>query len=308
MQQKRGFYEVVGEEFRLRYRPKTVKTYMSHIHSFVNHHFPRHPRKLQEEDIRRYLVWLLDGKKQSSGTVNQVYSALKALYSEVYKRPFVIEDLARPKKARLLPDVVNDNESMEIFRAISNLKHRVMVMMVYATGVRVAELVRIRVEDLDIHRGLLHVRRGKRSKDRYTLLPKSLLPILDVYCRKYDIGTSGWLFPGEMPLTHLSERSIQAVIRRVVRSLEIPKKISMHTFRHTFATRLLEQGVDIRYIQELLGHESVRTTEIYTHVSSRELRKIKSPFETLRERMEIGREDEPKQLEGGGSLYTIDNE
>lgn len=297
-QKSKKLFDVVREELRLRnYSHKTAKAYLSCLRKFVEFFRPQHPRELTDEDIRRYLLHLLEHKRQTAGTVNQVYNALRFLYVELYHRPLVMERLPRPQKERKLPDVLNENEALRIFRTISNLKHRTMIMMAYATGVRVAELVRIRIEDLDAERGLIHVRKGKRAKDRYTLLPESLLPILHRYWSKYDLGTSGWLFPGRRPGSHLSERSIQAVIRRVVDAAAISKGVSMHTFRHTFATELLEQGTDIRYIQELLGHESSRTTEIYTHVSAKGLSKIRSPLDHIRDQAELERGDvPPKQL------------
>jgi len=298
VRRSKKFFEVVREELRLRnYSQKTAKAYLSCLRQFVRYFQPRHPRALNDEEIRRYLLYLLEAKKQTAGTVNQVLSAIRFLYIELYKRPFTVRDLPRPRRDRKLPDVLNSEEVLRIFGTISNLKHRTMIMLAYATGVRVAELVRIRIEDIDVQRGLIHVRRGKRSKDRYTILPSSLLPVLHRYWTVYELGNAGWLFPGKEPGSHLSERSIQAVIKRVVNAAAVSKKVSMHTFRHTFATELLEQGTDIRYIQELLGHESSRTTEIYTHVSSKKLSKIKSPFDRLRDDIGLEAEKTPLMLE-----------
>ncbi len=291
-QKSKKLYEVVQEELRLRnYSQKTIKAYVSCLRQFVRYFQPRHPRALNDEDVRRYLLYLLEEKKQTAGTVNQVLSAIRFLYVELYRRPLAMRDLPRPRKDRKLPDVLNSEEVLRIFGRISNLKHRTMVMLAYGTGVRVAELVRLRIEDIDVRRRLIHVRKGKRSKDRYTILPDALLPILHKYWTNFELGNTGWLFPGKEPGSHLSERSIQAVIRRVVDAAAVSKKVSMHTFRHTFATELLEQGTDIRYIQELLGHESSRTTEIYTHVSSKKLSKIKSPFDHLRDSLELEGEE-----------------
>lgn len=303
---------VLTRDLRLRnYSPKTIKAYRSCIRSFIRYFAPRHPRNLKSEDIRDYLIHLLQNEKRAAGTVNQVYNAIRFLYVELYGRSVVIEKLPRPQKERKLPDVLNEDEVLRIFRTTSNLKHRTMMMMAYATGVRVAELVRIRIEDLDVKRGLIHIRSGKRSKDRYTILPESLMPVLHKYWNRYELGTSGWLFPGREPGSHLSERSIQAVARQVIDAAAVLKPASMHTFRHTFATHLLEQGTDIRYIQELLGHESTRTTEIYTHVSAKNLSKIKSPFDSMRDKgeLEAGKAP-PRQLEGGeeSSDIVIDNE
>jgi len=282
MKQKRGLFEVLTEELRLRnYSPKTIKAYKSCIRAFVQYFSPRHPRELQAEDIRRYLVHLLTEKRRPAGTVNQVYNALKFLYQGLYEREFMFSRLPRPLKERKLPDVLNYSEVLRILRSVVNLKHRVMLMLAYASRLRVSELVQLRTEDLDIERGLIHIRGAKGKKDRYTILPKPMLSLLHEYAAEYRVETSGWLFPGWSPSRHLAVRSIQAVFEQAVKNAGINKPVSMHTLRHSFATHLLESGTDLRYIQELLGHQSSRTTEIYTHVSARELGKIKSPIEHL---------------------------
>jgi site-specific recombinase XerD len=290
MKKKRGLFEVFNEELRLRnYSPKTIKAYASNLRAFVRHFSPRHPRELTGEDIRRYLLYLIAEKKHSSGTVNQVYNSLKFLYEGLYDREFMFERLPRPFGEQKLPDVLSYEEVLRILRQVVNLKHRIMLMLAYAAGLRVGELVQLKVEDLDPERGLIHVRGGKGRKDRYTILPKIILPLLHEYVMEYRIGPSGWLFPsGWKASRHLAIRSIQAVFEEAVKSAGIQKRATMHTLRHSFATHLLESGTDLRYIQELLGHQSSRTTEIYTHVSTKDLGKIKSPLENLMERGNSG--------------------
>jgi len=289
MKSKRGLFEVLTEELRLRnYSAKTIKAYKSNVRMFVRYFHPRHPRELREEDIRRYLIHLITEKELSAGTVNQVYNSLKFLYEGLYEREFMFSGLPRPLKERKLPDVLSYSEVLKILRSVINLKHRVMLMVAYASGLRVGELVQLRVEDLDPERGLIHIRGAKGKKDRYTILPKQLLPILHEYVMEYRIGASGWLFPGWSPSKHLSVRSIQAIFEEAIKNSGIEKPATMHTLRHSFATHLLENGTDLRYIQELLGHQSSRTTEIYTHVSKKDLGRIKSPLEHLIEREKAG--------------------
>jgi site-specific recombinase XerD len=284
-------FEVLTTELRLRnYSPKTIKAYKSCIRSFVLHFKPRHPRELENGDIRSYLVYLLNNKRQSAGSVNQVYNALKLLYSDLYKRPFVIQDLPRPRKERKLPDILNESEVVSIFDSVTNLKHKTMLMLAYASGLRVSEVVRLSIEDLDAGRKLIHIRDAKGKKDRYTILPESILPLLHEYWKTFHLGQSGWLFPGAAPGQHLAERSIQAVLQKALEKTGIRKPVSMHTLRHSFATHLLEQGTDLRYIQKLLGHESSKTTEIYTHVSTRDLGKIRSPFDFISAKGMLGSE------------------
>ena len=279
---KAGFYETVRRELRLRnYSHKTIKAYLSCLRSFVRYFQPRHPRDLSNEDIRSYLLHLLTDEKQAAGTVNQVFNALRLLYVDLYDMPFVIGKLPRPQKERKLPDVLSENEVMRIIRAVANIKHRMMLMLAYACGLRVSEVVNLKIEDIDGQRQLIHIRGAKGKKDRYTIFPTSIREALHGYWKMNNLGASGWLFPGWRPEWHLSVRSIQAVFGRAVRAAGIQKPVSMHSLRHSFATHLLEHGTDLRYIQELLGHQSSKTTEIYTHVSTKQIGKIKSPLDYI---------------------------
>lgn len=281
-EQRRGFYGTVRKELLLRnYSHKTIKAYLSCLRSFVRYFYPRHPRNLTGEDLRNYFLHLIAGEKFSAGTVNQIFNAVRLLYVDLYKLPFVIGSLPRPQKEKKLPDVLNEAEVRRLFASVGNLKHRTMLMLAYASGLRVSELVRLRVEDIDGDRGLIHLRDAKGKRDRYTIFPESLRAQLTGYWMKYNLRRSGWLFPGQTPDQHLSIRSVQAVMDRAVRDAGIEKPVSMHTLRHSFATHLLEHGTDLRYIQELLGHRSVKTTEIYTHISNRVIGKIRSPLDFL---------------------------
>lgn len=290
------FFETVRREMRLRnYSHKTVKAYLSCLRAFVRYFRPRHPRQLSNGDIRNYLLHLLEIECRSSGTVNQVFNALRFLYVDLYHRPFVIDSLPRPRKERKLPDVLSELEVSRILRSVGNLKHLTMLVLTYASGLRVSEVVSLRIEDIDSERRLIHIRDAKGKKDRYTLLPDSMLGLLHRYWSQYQLAASGWLFPGAEPGHHLSVRSIQNVISRAVDSAEITKPVSMHTLRHSFATHLLEHGTDIRYIQVLLGHQSLKTTEIYTHVSKKEISRIKSPLDFL-EKEVLLQDQTPKVL------------
>ncbi|MGA2623588.1 MAG: site-specific tyrosine recombinase/integron integrase [Bacteroidota bacterium] len=277
-----GFFETVRKEMRLRnYSHKTIKAYVSNLRSLVTYFHPRHPRLLSNKDIKEYLIHLLIDEKQASSSVNQVFNALRFLYVELYEMPFVIGKLPRPQKEKRLPDVLNEGEVKRLFLCVDNLKHRTMLMLAYASGLRVSELVRLRVEDIDGERGLIHVRDAKGKLDRFTIFPESLRGQLFSYWKKYKLGRSGWLFPSDMRERHLSQRSIQSVVEGAIGIAGIKKRVSMHTLRHSFATHLLDRGVDIRYIQALLGHRSVKTTEIYTHISPKSLGRIRSPLDFL---------------------------
>ena len=281
------FYETVRRELRLRnYSHKTIKSYLSCLRSFVSHIHPRHPREMTEQEIKSYLLHLIEERKFAAGTVNQVFNALRLLYVDLYKKPFVIGSLPRPQKEKKLPDVLNESEIRKLFAGVENLKHKTILMLAYASGLRVSEVVRLQIQDFDGERGLIHIRQAKGKQDRFTVLPESLRGQLYAYWKQYGLGKSGWLFPSEMRNQHISERSIQSVIQRAVKKVGIQKHVSMHTLRHSFATHLLEHGTDLRYIQELLGHQSIKTTEIYTHVSARKIGKIRSPLDFLENKNE----------------------
>jgi site-specific recombinase XerD len=200
--------------------------------------------------------------------------------------------LSRPKREARLPIVLSHEELHRLLGALGNLKHLLIVMISYSAGLRVSEVVRLRTEDVDRDRRMIHVRGGKGGKDRYTVLADTTLPFLDAY---HSAGnTAGWLFPGGRSEAHLTARSVQKVVERAARKAGIGKRVTPHVLRHSFATHLLENGTDIRFIQELLGHASLRTTEIYTHVSSRDLQRIRSPLD-LPGRIVVGTVTSPGQ-------------
>lgn len=184
----------------------------------------------------------------------------------------------RPKERRL-PTVLSAEEVRRLLAAVDNPKHLALLMLLYSAGLRAGEVVRLRVEDIDDDRGLVHVARGKGRKDRYTLLSTVARAAIADYRLRFRPGP--WLFPGNRPGHHLSTRSLQKIVARARARAGITKRLTAHTLRHSFATHLLEAGIDLRYIQELLGHASSRTTEIYTHVSNRELSRIRSPLDAL---------------------------
>ncbi|MGB9774923.1 MAG: site-specific tyrosine recombinase/integron integrase [Bacteroidota bacterium] len=279
-QSKPRLFKVLQDELQLRnYSYKTIKAYSTCLRSFVRHFAPRHPRELTERDIRGYLLYLITEKNLAPATVNQVFNALRFLYAELYKMPFRIGGIPRPKKARRLPIVLSQQEVLKILGALDNLKHRTILILIYSAGLRVGEAVRIRVEDIDGARKLIRIKSAKGKKDRYTILSDVALKQLREYYKEYK--PRGFLFAGAEGREHISERSVQTVFERAVKSVGIRKEVSVHSLRHSFATHLLESGVDLRYIQELLGHNSSKTTEVYTHVSTTVLGRIVSPLDQV---------------------------
>ena len=275
-----GDLETFRRELRIRnYSPKTIKAYSSCLRAFFGFFPCRAPRSLSEQDIRRYLLHQLEVEELSSSTVNQIFNALRFLYIELYKQPFRIGSIPRPKNEKKLPAVLDKEEVRKILESIDNLKHKTIVMLIYSAGLRVGEAVRVRVEDIDSRRKLIHLRGAKGKKDRYTLLSDVALEQLREYYREYQ--PTGFLFEGAEGRRHMAERSVQNVFERAVKAAGLHKRVTVHSLRHSFATHLLESGTDLRYIQELLGHSSSKTTEIYTHVSRRTLGNIVSPLDTL---------------------------
>jgi site-specific recombinase XerD len=278
MEEEKTLFGVLSQEMRLRnYSHKTIKAYKSCIRSFVNFTAPRHPRELQETDIRNYLLHLITVKQLAPATVNQVFNALRFLYVELYKKPYAIGGIPRPRKEKKLPTVLSQEEVLRILSQVDNLKHKTILMLIYSAGLRVGESVRLKISDIDGERKMIHLRNAKGKKDRYTLLSDTALETLREYYKQYK--PKEYLFAGAEGRSHLSERSVQHVFERARESAGIHKPISVHGLRHSFATHLLESGVDLRYIQEILGHSSSKTTEIYTHVSKKTLGKIVNPLD-----------------------------
>ncbi|HOV98813.1 MAG TPA: tyrosine-type recombinase/integrase [Bacteroidota bacterium] len=273
-------YEALTNEMRLRnYSPKTIKAYKSCIRSFVHFLKPKHPREANDEDIRKFLLYQINEKQLSSATVNQTYNALRFLNIELYKKPLSIRDVSRPKREKKLPVVLDAEEVKKLIEVTNNIKHKSILMLAYSSGMRVGEIVRLKPENIDSKRKLIHIQKAKGNKDRYTILGEAVLDCLRQYWKAYK--PSDWLFPGQREGRHLSENSAEKVFLRAARLAGIKKDVSFHTLRHTFATHLLESGVDLRTIQELLGHASSRTTEIYTHVSQKRISQVQSPLDRI---------------------------
>ncbi len=271
-------FEVLRQELKLRnYSYKTLKAYRSCLRSFIRYFSPRHPRELTGEDVRKYLLYLIEEEGLTVGSINQVFNAIRFLYVELYKMPLLLYGIPRPLKEEKLPTILSEEEVMRILNVVHNLKHKTILMLIYSAGLRVGESVRLKISDIDSQRMLIHLRGAKERKDRYTLLSEAALEQLRAYYKVYK--PKEYLFEGVSGRIHISERSVQHVFKRAAAAARIRKPVSVHSLRHSFATHLLESGVDLRYIQELLGHSRSETTEIYTHVSKRSLGKIVNPLD-----------------------------
>lgn len=237
------------------------------------------PEQATRGQIREYLVQLAQ-----SGTISAAYcrgarAAIVFLYATTLKQREKVSDLPRMKRPSQLPIVLSHEEVARLLKVTHNLKHKALLMTAYSAGLRVGEVVRLKVSEIDSKRMTIRVTAGKGAKDRYTLLSETALTVLREYFRTFK--PKGWLFPGEERDDHLAERSAQEIFKDAKKKAGILKPATFHTLRHSFATHLLEDGVDMRYIQELLGHGNIRTTERYTHVSESALGRIKSPMDKL---------------------------
>ena len=262
-----------------KYSRRTIKSYTRINRDFLLFS-GRKPEDVENEDIKRYLYYMAERKKVASSTLNIVINALKFYYGEILGKKFIYE-VKRPKKDKKLPVVLSREEVRKILWITKNIKHKAILMLIYSGGLRVGEVVRLKPEDIDADRKLIHIRASKGMKDRYTLLSDVALQTLREYWKKEK--SKKWLFPSWNKEKHITARTVQKIFQKACKKAGIKKNVSVHSLRHSFATHLLESGIDIRYIQELLGHKSSKTTEIYTHVSTKNLSAIKNPLDSLLE-------------------------
>lgn len=234
------------------------------------------PECITQDDISLFLSEKIRRESLSASTVQLIINSLRFYYGEVLKKDFIF-DIIPPRKDKKLPMVLSRGEVFSILDQVENLKHKTVLMLIYSAGLRLNEAITLKINDIDFDRGMIFIQKGKGRKDRATLLSERFLAVLEEYLEEYR--PDGWLFEGQNRKNHLAARSVQNIFSRALEKSGIKKDATVHTLRHSFATHLLEQGIDIRYIQELLGHSSPNTTMIYTHVSKGKLKNIKSPLD-----------------------------
>jgi integrase/recombinase XerD len=257
----------------LKYSPKTISRYLAIIERYARFiHIPL--IESGAEDAIHFLSYLEHDLGVSASTINQAISAIRFLYIRVFGRDAPLTK--RPKADRRLPGILSREEAMRIISSPRNLKHRALLVLAYSAGLRVSEIAALHVGDVELDRGLILIRSGKGRKDRYTILAHKTNRLIKSYIELY--APHIWLFEGKNG-GHLTTRSIQEVFYKAKAAQGITKNVSIHSLRHSFATHLLEDGTDIRYIQSLLGHVNAKTTEIYTHVAKRDFLRIRSPYD-----------------------------
>lgn len=256
----------------------TQKRYIARVAAFANY-FKRSPEQLDLEQIRRYQVYLLHDKKLSASTLNVTVCALRFLYKATLKRDWDIERIPHARREKKLPVVLSPAEVAQFLHAVKSVKYRTILITAYSAGLRVSEVVRLNVRDIDSRRMVIRIDQGKGSKDRYVMLSPRLLDLLREYWKSYH--PVDWLFPGRDRRQPTSPETVREVCRRAASASGLTKRVTPHTLRHSFATHLLEAGEDLRKIQLLLGHRSVASTARYTHVAVSNIHQIASPFDSL---------------------------
>ncbi len=259
------------------YSRETLKAYLIHVENYLRFCI-RENLKYGSESAGRYILLTERERKVSRSFVNQFVSAVKYFFRNCINQPGEADKLHRLKTEHRLPSVLSREEVSRLLAAAGNIKHRTILAVIYSAGLRISEAVRLKPGDVDPDRMIICIRQGKGRKDRITLLSKKTSEMILEYKDLYLPAV--WLFPGQTPRKHISERSVETVFRKALKKAVIEKEATVHSLRHSFATHLLECGTDIRYIQQLLGHKNLKTTSIYTHVSSLKLRNIISPFDT----------------------------
>jgi len=261
------------------YSPNTQRNYLRCARHFAKHYM-RSPEEMGEQEVRGFLLHLLQDRQASPATLDMYVNALKFLYNVTLKRSEAVQGLSHPKRPTTLPVILSPEEVRRIFAAIRSVKHKAIIATAYAAGLRISEVCALRVSDIDSQRMRIHVRAGKGKKDRYVMLGESLLDLLRQYYQKAR-PQGDYLFPGYKPHHPICTNAVRQVLRKVVRETGLAKKVTMHTLRHCFATHLLEAGTDIRILQVLLGHSSIRTTLRYTHITDRLVQKLVSPLDMI---------------------------
>lgn len=274
--QRRGYWEVPYTKLTFRFLEQYLK-------GFYQLNFQPHDNipervELPKQQYNMYLFHMIKDRNISESHQSQILSAIKMFYNEVVFQPEKMQGLRQPKKASKLPQVLTEQEVVRLLKATDNLKHKCILMVIYSGGLRLGEVVNLRISDLQPENNRVFIRNGKGKKDRCTLLSDKVIVLLKEYLELYR--PVDWLFEGATGGQY-GERSVQNVFTAAKLKSKINVTATTHTLRHSFATHLLEKGVDIRYIQELLGHESSKTTEIYTHITKKGMGNIKSPLDDL---------------------------
>jgi len=267
-------FEILKQELKIRgFSQNTLDAYIYHNQRFLNF-CNKSPREVNNKDIKNYIESLID-KKLASASVRLVFNALKFYYTWILRRK-LFNDLILPKREQKIPVFLTKKEVSDLLNVIKNPKHHLLIEFIYASGLRVSEVVRFKVENIFIDEAIAIVKQGKGKKDRKVILSEKFVEDLRNYLRRKK---EGYLFEGRNG--HLTERSVQEIISKAAKKARINKNVHPHSLRHSFATHLIESGTNTSTLQKLLGHSSLRTTQMYVHLSDKDIKSIESPLDSL---------------------------
>jgi len=262
-----------------RFAPSTSKNYLSCARAFVAYH-RRPPEEMGEIEVRQFLLYLALEAKVGAPMQKMHVAAIKFLYAETLGRPEVVARIPWPKVRQTLPAILSGSEMDELLAAFDSTKYRAIIMAAYGSGLRVGEVCALRTDDIDSRRMLIHVHNGKGGRDRYVTLPERVLFVLRRYWKEEHVKGPE-VFPGQHPGTSVSPSAVRNKLHQAARKAKLTKRVTPHCLRHSFATHLLELGTDLRVIQMLLGHRSIRTTARYARVTDKHVARIQSPVDVL---------------------------
>jgi integrase/recombinase XerD len=277
--QTKAIEQFVGYLKSIRYAENTIGTYSDAVKIFFRFFSDRSIDSLEASDITFFNNDYILKYGYSVSYQNQVVNAIKLFFRVVESKKMIIEAIERPRREHRLPNVLSKEEVKLILQSLENKKHVAMLSLIYACGLRRSELLNLSLKDIHSDRNLLIINQSKGKKDRVVPISDKLILLLREYYLQYK--PKKWLFEGQLPFSQYSERSLELVLKKSVTIANIKKPVTLHWLRHSYATHLMESGTDLRFIQELLGHKSSKTTEIYTHVSTKSIQQIKSPFDDL---------------------------
>lgn len=262
--------ERLKRELEIRnYSKKSVKSYIGSVENFLN--FAKN-KGLNENSVKEHIQKQIEKKDPS--TVSSEISAIKFFFENIIKQKIYLK---HPKRNKKIPEILTKEEVKRMIEATLNIKHKLILKILYGCGLRVSELVNLKKEDVNFNEGLIHIKLSKGRKDRFVKIPESLKDELESYCK---LDENKPLFPSNRG-EKLTTATIQKIVKNSAKKASIKKEVYPHLFRHSFATHLLEQGVDLRIIQKLLGHSDIKTTQIYTQISQASIKNIKSPLDNL---------------------------
>jgi integrase/recombinase XerD len=262
-----------------RYSPSTIKTYSEALKSFFIFYREKPIAEISNEDVIIYNNEYILKNNLSASYQNQIVNAIKLFFQTIRETKMLVDKIHRPKRSKLLPNVLSKEEIKLILNVHNNIKHKMMLSLIYSCGLRCGELLALKPVHIDSKRNIVLLKNSKGQKDRIVPLSPFILEMLREYYKIFKPKT--YLFEGQNIGLPYDARSLQLILKQALQKTGITKPATLHWLRHSYATHLLESGTDLRYIQELLGHSSSKTTEIYTHVSTKSIQQIKSPFDDL---------------------------